>query len=571
MNDNNTINSLVGRDIPQVSLDELIYGGYTSSSFKSPYETKAKNIGNTIKELSSLDAQGKLTAQGKMRLWIAESKYDNAMRDLKGDIQSRYGRFDAKRKSKQAKDLKSSYESAFKNVLKGYDSNDIQTEKIQNYIYNFPIRNQPQSKEDIPKLLSKFRHGMSNLDVINITSRNTLIQTTKELNDIRKGRISAAEKAGEQGLADDTRVYRIQTKLLDLVKNPKYRGVEFQEWFKDIQKELKDKSPDPKAFVQYKPTEKEFNQAEEAFKYLNGAVFREGFDKNFEPEGYARNFFKYMGDFNKVFYGRDIASEEGLQAIGERYKQVSDYANKSYSKESKLGKDILTTGDLSDLFLAFAKDPSVNFENIKGFFDDNLVLPVQVAKANKHLSVLMDKAKLLETGETKDLEGSSQMLRTFLSIPQAIRGEFAIKGKFPLLPNTRKWLRDSVVYYLKSDAGGAMLYDKDTEFKDLDLNNPEKYFSDTGNKNSGQAKLLKKVVDKFKRSKYYSDMNEKVLTNEKKTDDEKKQFIDGMKAIHFKEFLIQSLADKFMTSFLSPDLNEGDLTRAKLKGFAYGG
>ena len=106
MNDNNTINSLVGRDIPQVSLDELIYGGYTSSSFKSPYETKAKNIGNTIKELSSLDAQGKLTAQGKMRLWIAESKYDNAMRDLKGDIQSRYGRFDAKRKSKHAKDLR---------------------------------------------------------------------------------------------------------------------------------------------------------------------------------------------------------------------------------------------------------------------------------------------------------------------------------------------------------------------------------------------------------------------------------------------------------------------------------
>ena len=154
MNDNSTINSLVGRDIPQVSLDELIYGGYTSSSFKSPYETKAKNIAKTVQDLTALEAEGKLTARGKTKLMLAQSKYDNALKDLEVDIQSRYGRFDAKRKSKQAKDLKSSYESAFKNVLKGYDSNDIQTERIQNYIYNFPIRNQPQSKEDIPKLLS---------------------------------------------------------------------------------------------------------------------------------------------------------------------------------------------------------------------------------------------------------------------------------------------------------------------------------------------------------------------------------------------------------------------------------
>tara|TARA_Y100001963_G_C6761801_1_gene439871 strand:- start:360 stop:2036 length:1677 start_codon:yes stop_codon:yes gene_type:complete len=558
MNDNSTINSLVGRDIPQVSLDELIYGGYTSSSFKSPYETKAKNIAKTVQDLTALEAQGKLTARGKTKLMLAQSKYDNALKDLEVDIQSRYGRFDAKRKAKQAKDLKSSYESEFKNVLKGYDSNDIQTERIQNYIYNFPIRNQPQSKEDIPKLLSKFRHGMSNLDVINITSRNTLIKTTKELNDIRKGRISAAKDAGEQWLADDVRVYRMQTKLLDLVKNPKYRGVEFQEWFKDIQKELKDKSPDPKAFVQYKPTEKEFNQAEEAFKYLNGAVFREGFDKNFEPEGYARNFFKYMGDFNKVFYGRDIASEEGLQAIGERFKQVSDYVDKSYSKESKLYKDRLTTDKLRDLKFAYAidPDPNVNLKKIKGFFDDVLVLPVQVSEVNKHLSNWKDGEKLLETGETKKLEDSANMLEAFLSIPQAVRRKFAIKGKFPLLPNTRKWLRDSVVDYLNSDVGGAMLHERDAEFKDLDLNKPSAYFEKT--KRPSQAKLLKKAVEEFKKSEhYYTEDGQVDQTSAAKLGQMGTDNIKESKEKNLKEFLIQFLADKFMTSLLNPDLNGG--------------
>ena len=148
------------------------------------------------------------------------------------------------------------------------------------------------------------------------------------------------------------------------------------------------------------------------------------------------------------------------------------------------------------------------------------------------------------------------MLEAFLSIPQAVRRKFAIKGKFPLLPNTRKWLRDSVVDYLNSDVGGAMLHERDAEFKDLDLNKPSAYFEK--NKRPRQAKLLKKAVEEFKKSEhYYTEDGQVDQTSAAKLGQMGTDNIKESKEKNLKEFLIQFLADKFMTSLLNPDLNGG--------------
>ena len=477
MNDNSTINSLVGRDIPQVSLDELIYGGYTSSSFKSPYETKAKNIAKTVQDLTALEAQGKLTARGKTKLMLAQSKYDNALKDLEVDIQSRYGRFDAKRKSKQAKDLKGKFNTWIKDKAKNtYHSESLNDPLVQDGIRSLKdqFNADPFPESEWNDRWGRIEHKLSFLgriypkivpDTINKLSKNIDTQLKHLQTNVIDGKLPFTNVSlGNRlfGLLQEITHLPIGGKFdpsaeefIKMKSEQKGSAItkDFYNRYITSKNAYKDQVI-PSIDNQNLISEEAIDEFEKLYETFKGTTHREGWHKVAPKADSPDMTLKFIDRINVLgdfIYGKHFLSEGEIQVASKRRDMAKNIIKSEYSDVGDKRPEQKVIDDYTNNKLD----------------DDSLVEKLgELGYRRKPVQEILHSFGDLEQLSTSNRGGrlpskldQGDVVNEFFSIPNRIIRDYPSIGKIrPFTTNEIEEIKEHLNKYLNTPVGEAMIF-----------------------------------------------------------------------------------------------------------------